>query len=145
MCLLIAVSFSHPSQETSSEPSTFTHYMLFLLSKMLLSQRAKCAALPLLSRLHSDVFTPERPSLMIPHKITSSPSFSILSHAVFLLLLLLHIYLIVPDVYGLPQCLSGKRIRLPSRRCWFDPWVGKIPWKRKWQPTPVFLPGKSHG
>ena len=27
----------------------------------------------------------------------------------------------------------------------FDPWIGKIPWKRKWQPTPVFLPGKSHG
>ena len=27
----------------------------------------------------------------------------------------------------------------------FDPWGGKIPWRRKWQPTPVFLPGKSHG
>ena len=27
----------------------------------------------------------------------------------------------------------------------FDPWVKKIPWKRKWQLTPVFLPGKSHG
>ena len=27
----------------------------------------------------------------------------------------------------------------------FDPWVGKIPWRRKWQPTPVFLSGKSHG
>ena len=27
----------------------------------------------------------------------------------------------------------------------FDPWVGKIPWKNKWQPTPVFWPGKSHG
>ena len=27
---------------------------------------------------------------------------------------------------------------------WFDPWVGKIPWRRKWQPAPVFLPGKSH-
>ena len=27
----------------------------------------------------------------------------------------------------------------------FDPWVGKIPWRRKWQPTPVFLTGKSHG
>ena len=26
-----------------------------------------------------------------------------------------------------------------------DPWVRKIPWRRKWQPTPVFLPGKSHG
>ena len=27
----------------------------------------------------------------------------------------------------------------------FDPWVGKIPWRRKWQSTPVLLPGKSHG
>jgi len=27
----------------------------------------------------------------------------------------------------------------------FDPWVGKIPWQRAWQPTPVFLPGESHG
>jgi len=27
----------------------------------------------------------------------------------------------------------------------FDPWIGKIPWKREWQPTPGFLPGKSHG
>ena len=26
-----------------------------------------------------------------------------------------------------------------------DPWVGKIPWRRKWQPTPAFLPGESHG
>ena len=31
------------------------------------------------------------------------------------------------------------------RRPGFDPWVRKIPWRRKWQPTPVFLPGKSHG
>ena len=31
------------------------------------------------------------------------------------------------------------------RRHGFDPWVGKIPWKRKWQPTPVFLPSTSHG
>jgi len=27
----------------------------------------------------------------------------------------------------------------------FDPWVGKIPWRRKWQHTPIFLPGESHG
>ena len=27
----------------------------------------------------------------------------------------------------------------------FAPWLGKIPWRRKWQPTPVFLPGESHG
>ena len=31
------------------------------------------------------------------------------------------------------------------KRCWFEPWVGKIPWHRKWPPTPVFLPGESHG
>ena len=30
-------------------------------------------------------------------------------------------------------------------RCGFNPWVGKIPWRRKWQPTPVFLPGEPHG
>ena len=31
------------------------------------------------------------------------------------------------------------------RRLRFDPWVRKTPWRRKWQPTPVFLPGESHG
>src|SRR5574338_627821 len=31
------------------------------------------------------------------------------------------------------------------RRPGFDPWVRKIPWRRKWQPTPVLLPGKFHG
>ncbi len=30
------------------------------------------------------------------------------------------------------------------RRLRFHPWVGKIPWKRKWQPTPVFLSGEPH-
>ena len=32
-----------------------------------------------------------------------------------------------------------------TQRPGFDPWVEKIPWKRKWKPTPVFLPGKSLG
>ena len=31
------------------------------------------------------------------------------------------------------------------KRHWFDCWVRNIPWRRKWQPTPVFLPGKSYG
>ena len=35
------------------------------------------------------------------------------------------------------------QVRCKSHR--FDPWVGKIPWRRAWQPTPVFLPGESHG
>ena len=36
-----------------------------------------------------------------------------------------------------------KKIHLQCRRPGFDPWVGKIPWRRAWQPTPVFLPGES--
>ena len=32
-----------------------------------------------------------------------------------------------------------------TKRLGFDPWVRKIPWRRAWQPTPVFLPGESHG
>ena len=37
------------------------------------------------------------------------------------------------------------RVRLQCRKPGFHPWVGKMPWRRKWQPTPVFLPGKSYG
>ena len=37
------------------------------------------------------------------------------------------------------------RICLPSRRCRLHPWVRKMPWKRKWQPSPTFLPWKSYG
>ena len=37
------------------------------------------------------------------------------------------------------------RIRLSCRRLGFDPWVQKIPWRREWQLTPVFLPGEFHG
>ena len=39
----------------------------------------------------------------------------------------------------------GKHICLQCGRPRFDPWVGKIPWRRKWQPMPVFLPRESHG
>jgi len=42
----------------------------------------------------------------------------------------------------IPRWRSGKESACQCRRCGFDPWVGKIPWRRKWQPTPVFLPGK---
>ena len=43
------------------------------------------------------------------------------------------------------SAVKKKKICLQYRRCSFDPWIGKILWRRKWQPTPVFLPGKSHG
>ena len=46
---------------------------------------------------------------------------------------------------GLPWWLSGKEPTCQCGRHGFNPWVRKIPWRRKWQPTPVFLPTKSHG
>ena len=46
---------------------------------------------------------------------------------------------------GLPWWLSGKESACQCRRQGFNPWVGKIPWTKNWQPSPVFLSGKSHG
>ena len=46
-----------------------------------------------------------------------------------------------------PSGAGGKKPACKCRRhrLRFDPWVEKIPWRRVWQPTPVFLPGESHG
>ena len=49
---------------------------------------------------------------------------------------------------GFPGGAGGKEPTCQCRRhkrYGFNPWVGKIPWKLAWQPTPVFLPGKFHG
>ena len=46
---------------------------------------------------------------------------------------------------GLPWWLRSKESACQCRRRRFDPWVGKIPWRRKWQHTPVFLARESHG
>ena len=43
---------------------------------------------------------------------------------------------------GLPLWLRGESVCPQCGRPRFNPWVGKIPWRRKWQPTPVLLPGK---
>ena len=50
---------------------------------------------------------------------------------------------------SLPTELQGKPVmvkRLPAiRRPEYDPWVQKIPWRKEWLPTPVFLPGEFYG
>ena len=59
-----------------------------------------------------------------------------------------HIWYLLQIETGLPWKLSSEESTCQCwrhRRCEFDPWVGKTPWRRKWQPTPVFLPGESHG
>ena len=82
-----------------------------------------------------------------------------------------HRYIVVPSLLNLPPTfrpmvlmnLYAGQLRIPwdfpdgsvgkesacqcrrLRRLGFDPWVKKIPWRRAWQPTPIFLPEKSHG
>ena len=46
---------------------------------------------------------------------------------------------------GFPGGSDGKSVRLQCGRPGFNPWVGKISWRRKWQPPPVLLFGKPHG
>ena len=62
--------------------------------------------------------------------------------------LFLHLQLIWGESpLGLLRWLRGKESAFQCRRCKrheLDPWVRKIPWRRKWQPTPVFFPGKPH-
>ena len=52
------------------------------------------------------------------------------------------------QLLGFPGGAGGKELACLYRRHnrqGFDPWVRKIPWRKAWQPTPVFLPGESHG
>ena len=49
------------------------------------------------------------------------------------------------SILGLPWWLNWQRICLECGRLGFDPWVGKIPWRRERLPTPVFWPGEFHG
>ena len=54
----------------------------------------------------------------------------------------------IKGTLGFSGGASGKEPICQCRRherCRFSPWVGKFPWRRKWQPIPVFLPGESHG
>ena len=47
-------------------------------------------------------------------------------------------------VRGFPWWFRWLRICLQCKRLGFNPWVGKIPWRREWLPTPVFFPGEYH-
>ena len=48
---------------------------------------------------------------------------------------------------GFPGGATGKEpiCQCRGHKRQFNPWVGKVPWRSKWQPTPIFLPGESHG
>ena len=57
-------------------------------------------------------------------------------------------FITIMRIGGFPGGASGKEPACQCRRqkrCRFDPWVGRIPWKKAWQSIPVFLPRESHG
>ena len=67
-----------------------------------------------------------------PHVVSSNSNYLFLSHGWL-------------QCWRALQEAQWQRIHLQCRRCGFDPWVWKIPWRRERQPSPVFLPGESHG
>ena len=88
---------------------------------------------------YDDIFLRQGPRLP---SLSSTPSAAVIHKW----LLVIRLNLIEPR--GLLRWLSSKEFTCQFRRHkrhGFDPWVWKIPWRRKWRPTPVFLPGKSHG
>ena len=85
------------------------------------------------------------PVLLTPHPpaLTTSNLLSVSTN--FELSFISHVY---EMIQGFPGGVSGKEPACQCRRCGrrrFDPWVGKIPWGRAWQPTPVSFPGESQG
>ena len=78
---------------------------------------------------------------MVVRKKTPNPWKAIMNDSV-------KIYNLLTRDKGFPVGSGGKESACQYRRhkrCGFDPWVRKIPWRRAWQPTAVFLPGESHG
>ena len=57
------------------------------------------------------------------------------------------LYIWVSNTWGFPSDSALKNLpaKKEMKETGFDPWVRKIPWRRKWQPIPIFLLGKSHG
>ena len=61
---------------------------------------------------------------------------------------MIHFWYLTCFGMGFPSGASGKESACHYRRhkkCGFDPWVRKIPWRRTWKPTPVFFLGEPHG
>ena len=112
---------------------------LLFLSASLLPPRAKHTYTNQKHKKESAGRTPFRPG-------RSKPPGDVLMQTVFTNVLVTFSLVNVPSaLFGLPGWLSGKEPSCQCRKFGFDPWVRKISWRRKWQPTPVFLLGEFHG
>ena len=69
----------------------------------------------------------------------------LLLNALFFRVCPLHRFIFFLCRIRLPWWLTGEEFACQWGRSRFNPWVRKMPWRRKWESTPVFLHGKSHG
>ena len=90
-----------------------------------------CLDTPILKRQHSLLFS-QRKNCLHLHLTPCPPPFFLPQ-------------IVLNSISHFPGGTSGKEFTCQCRRSRFDPWAGKIPWRRAWQPTPVFLPGESQG
>ena len=81
---------------------------------------------------------------VIPGSKVSSRSPWLIAVSLWSIFNLLSHFIGLPFI-GLSWWIRWQSLCLQCGRPMFDPWVGKIPWRRKWRPTPVILPGESHG
>ena len=80
---------------------------------------------------------------LFPHPTPKNKTFVELLSFVLFTSLFIHF---PKDIIMLSFSVVQMEKNLPAmQRPWFDPWIGKILWRRAWQPTPVFLPAESHG
>ena len=98
-----------------------------------------------LSRLCSNVTSERKLCLITLFKIANSPPLAhpLPTHIFFLFFFFFQAL----TTFKYRVSLVAQTVKRLSafERLGFDTWVGKIPWRRKWQPTPVHLPGKYHG
>ena len=117
------------------------------MRKSELQSHARLAQISILS----DVFLPLSLSFLVDliRKKSSSACRTYLDQeqklsVILSVLLISAVFKIVYIVLGFPRWHGDKEPAFQCRRLGFDPWVRKIPCRKKWQPTPVFLPGESH-
>ena len=101
--------------------------------KTQLSKERETWSLLICSKIHLEASGFQIQLYVLSYKKESEPIYTALNLIRFM------------PISGLSRWLSGKESACQCRRLGFDPWVGKSRWRRKWQPTPMFLPGESHG
>ena len=96
---------------------------------------------------HKESDTTEQPTIWLSQKLKVLDFAYWLNCCCFVLLPLCLSFLssLIQLILWLKTWFSSKESACQCRRCGFNPWVRKIPWRRKWQPTPIFLPEEFHG